>query len=69
MVSVNGCQDVKPKAITAPNGALDSARVPQLGVWLINTGGSGSEGKENAAAGGQKQGGASWAQVDHISSV
>lgn len=63
MVSVNGCQDVKLKAITAPNG------VPQLGVWLINTGGSGGEGKEDAAAAGQKEGGASWAQVDHISSV
>lgn len=48
VVSVNGCQDVKPKVITALNGALDSARVPHPGVWLINTGGSGREGRTGA---------------------
>lgn len=54
VVSVNGCQDVKPKVITALNGALDSARVPHPGVWLINTGGSGREEK-----GGQERRGRS----------
>lgn len=69
VVSVNGCQDVKPKVMTAPNGALDSVRVPQPGAWLVNAGGSGREGKEDATSGGREDGGASWTEVDRTSSV
>lgn len=69
VVSVNGCQDVKPKVMTAPNGALDSARAPQPGAWLVNAGGSGREGKEDAASGGREDGGARWTEVDRTSSV
>lgn len=68
VVPVSGCQDVKPKVIRAPNGALDSATVPQPGVWLINAGGSGREGTETAS-GGQEEGGASRAQVDMVAAV